>query len=145
VAKAYLAIVLGKIIEDEGTVEVPIERDRKQRKRMKATKPGRGKTAKSTFQVLERFVNATLVKVRIETGRTHQIRVHMAFTGHPLLGDVTYGGPKAFGEAVHFLHSHRLSFSHPISRKKLVFVSEVPEKFRRVLEKLKCGLPQESR
>lgn len=137
--KEYLAIVVGQVKEDAGNIEVAIERDRVQRKRMKATFSSRGRMAKSSFQVVERFPGATLVRVAIETGRTHQIRVHLAFIGHPLLGDSLYGGRKFFGKPLHFLHSERLFLTHPMTRRKLELIAPMPPEFTEALTQLREG------
>ena len=136
--KEYLAIIQGHIVNKKGRIQVAIERDPVNRQRMKATSDDNGKMAISIFEVVEYLKNATLVRVKILTGRTHQIRVHMAFTGHPLLGDTTYGGRK-FGNSEHFLHSNKLSFKHPITGKEMTFEAEIPERFQQVLEELREG------
>ncbi len=136
--KEYLAIIQGHIVNKKGRIQVAIERDPVNRQRMKATSDDNGKMAISIFEVVEYLKNATLVRVKILTGRTHQIRVHMAFTGHPLLGDTTYGGRK-FGNSEHFLHSNKLSFKHPITGKEMTFEAEIPQRFQQVLKELREG------
>ncbi len=136
--KEYIAIIQGHIVNQKGRIQVAIERDPVHRQRMKATSADNGRMAISIFEVMEYLKNSTLVKVQILTGRTHQIRVHMAFTGHPLLGDTTYGGRK-YGNNEHFLHSHKLTFKHPISGKTMTFEAELPVRFKQVIEELRNG------
>lgn len=136
--KEYLAIIQGHIVNKKGRVQVAIERDPIHRQRMKATAAENGRMAISIFEVVEYLKNATLVRVKILTGRTHQIRVHMSFTGHPLLGDTTYGGCK-FGKDEHFLHSAKLAFKHPITGKTMAFEAEIPPRFKEVLDELRDG------
>ncbi len=136
VEKEYLAIIQGHIVNRKGRIEVAIERDKIHRKRMKATSPDKGRLAITQFEVIEYLNGATLVKVRILTGRTHQIRVHMAFTGHPLLGDTLYGGKKYHGRSEHFLHSFRLALQHPASDSKMEWQAEIPASFREALKEL---------
>ncbi|MBQ3643325.1 MAG: RluA family pseudouridine synthase [Candidatus Riflebacteria bacterium] len=136
--KEYIALIQGHIVNKKGRIQVAIERDPVHRQRMKATSEDNGRMAISIFEVMEYLKNSTLVKVRILTGRTHQIRVHMAFTGHPLLGDTTYGGKK-FGNSEHFLHSAKLSFTHPITGKSMTFQADIPERFKEVIEELREG------
>ncbi len=135
--KEYLAIVQGHPRDAAGRIEIAIERDRVRRQRMKAAPAGRGRMAISTFQVLERLKGAALVRVRIETGRTHQIRVHLSYLGHPLLGDVTYGGRRWQGRAVHFLHAARLSLAHPVTGAPLTLVAPLPAAFEQALRDLR--------
>lgn len=142
VEKEYIAIIQGHIVNRKGRIEVAIERDKVHRQRMKATSPEKGRLAISQFEVLEYLNGATLVKVRILTGRTHQIRVHMAFTGHPLLGDTTYGGKKFQGNAEHFLHAFKLGLTHPVTGKALVWRAEIPAAFTNALKELGSSLPQ---
>lgn len=141
VTKEYLALVQGRISDNRGRIEVSIERDRVQRKRMKATYGERGRMAISVFEVVERLKGATLVRVRIETGRTHQIRVHMAFLGHPLLGDVLYGGRRIEGKTIHFLHSTKLSMVHPTTGKQITWESPVPPDFAAAIERYRDSIP----
>ena len=136
--KEYIALIQGHIVNKKGRIQVAIERDPIHRQRMKATSEENGKMAISIFEVLEYLNNATLIKVNILTGRTHQIRVHMAFTGHPLLGDTTYGGRK-FGNSEHFLHSHKLTIKHPITNETMTFQAEIPQRFQQVIEELRNG------
>ncbi|HPW59200.1 MAG TPA: RluA family pseudouridine synthase [Candidatus Rifleibacterium sp.] len=142
--KEYLAIIQGHIVNRKGRIEVAIERDKIHRKRMKATSADKGRMAISIFEVLEYLKGATLVKVKILTGRTHQIRVHMAFTGHPLLGDVTYGGKRLEKKAEHFLHSHRLALKHPVTGKDLEFIAPMPDRFAHMLTQLRQEAPADS-
>ncbi|RCK77867.1 MAG: Ribosomal large subunit pseudouridine synthase D [Candidatus Ozemobacter sibiricus] len=135
--KEYLAIIQGHPREAAARIEVAIERDRLHRQRMKATPAGHGRMAISSYQVLERLKGAALVRVRIETGRTHQIRVHMAYIGHPLLGDVTYGGRRFAGKAVHFLHARRLALTHPMTGAPLVLEAPLPPAFEQALATLR--------
>jgi len=146
VHKEYLALVNGEIGADKGRVEVAIERDRVQRKRMMATHPDRGKSAVSHYEVVERFPGATLVRVSIETGRTHQIRVHLAYIGHPLLGDILYGGRKFRGDPKHFLHSFRLQIPHPMTKKEISCEAPLPAAFQEAIQFLRLsGLKPGSR
>jgi 23S rRNA pseudouridine1911/1915/1917 synthase len=142
--KEYLAIIQGHIVNRKGRIEVAIERDKIHRKRMKATSSEKGRMAISQFEVVEYLNGATLVKVKILTGRTHQIRVHMAFTGHPLLGDVTYGGKRLERKAEHFLHSSRLALKHPISGESIEFKAPMPDRFAQVLDQLRTRAPADS-
>ena len=142
--KEYLAIIQGHIVNRRGRIEVAIERDKIHRKRMKATSADQDRMAISQFEVVEYLKGATLVKVKILTGRTHQIRVHMAFTGHPLLGDVTYGGKRIARRAGHFLHSHRLVLQHPITGKPLALEAPMPARFAEMLDQLRKEAPTDS-
>ncbi len=142
--KEYIAIIQGHIVNRKGRIEVAIERDKIHRKRMKATSAEKGRMAISNFEVMEYLKGATLVKVKILTGRTHQIRVHMAFTKHPLLGDVTYGGKRQGKKAEHFLHSYRLVLKHPVTGKTLELEAPLPPRFEQMLDKLRNEAPADS-
>lgn len=139
--KEYLAIVRGVPEPKSGRIEVPIERDRVHRKRMTATAPDRGKPAISIYEVVEAFRGASLVRVRILTGRTHQIRVHLGCIGHPLLGDATYGGGRHDLGSGHFLHSRRLTFEHPRLNKLLTLEAPLPPAFEAALAALRALPP----
>jgi 23S rRNA pseudouridine1911/1915/1917 synthase len=121
VEKTYVALVCGRIKDDQGRISTPIERDPRRRIRMSA-KSGKGRAALTEYLVIRRFDRHTLVEVRIHTGRTHQIRVHLSSIGHPVAGDVLYGAPKgSLGR--HFLHAHRLVFTSPATGKRVEVVS----------------------
>lgn len=134
VEKGYVALVAGRVEPDEGTVDAPIGRDPAQRQRM-AVVP-RGRSAVTDFDVRHRLAETTLLDVRIETGRTHQIRVHLAFIDHPLVGDLIYGGPSRVGDLPiprQFLHASRLAFRHPDGR-AMVFEAPLPADLQAVLD-----------
>ncbi|MFZ2960937.1 MAG: RluA family pseudouridine synthase [Candidatus Ozemobacteraceae bacterium] len=138
--KEYLALVQGVVESDRGRIDVAIERDRVQRKRMRATRQDRGRMSLSRYEVVERFPSATLVRVTIETGRTHQIRVHLSFIGHPLCGDVLYGGRKFLGKTSHYLHSARLAMKHPLAEEKFEWTAPLPAAFEEALVEMRnCG------
>ena len=136
--REYMAVAIGNFKEDSGTVNKPIDRSPKDRKKMAVVAGGR--EAITHFAVAERFGNYTLLALKLETGRTHQIRVHMASIGHPLLGDEVYGGTNS-GFKMHLvgqtLHAYRLSLTHPRSGERLTFESPIPEYFENILEKLR--------
>ncbi|KAF1242574.1 pseudouridine synthase [Streptococcus agalactiae] len=133
--RKYLAIVHGNLPNDRGVIEAPIGRSDKDRKKQAVT--AKGKPAITRFHVLERFGDYTLVELSLETGRTHQIRVHMAYIGHPLAGDPVYGPRKTLGGKGQFLHAQTLGFTHPSNRENLIFSVEVPEIFQTTLDKLR--------
>ena len=134
--RAYYAIVEGIIKEDEGTIRTNIGRHPVERIKMAVVKDG--KEAVTHFKVLERFKNNTLVECRLETGRTHQIRVHMAYIHHPLIGDPVYGHKKQrFKLQGQALHAKILGFIHPITGKYMEFNSQLPAYFEEVLDKLR--------
>ena len=134
VKKIYLAIVKGEVGKDSGKISTLIGRDTKDRKKM-AVVSRNGKAAVTNFEVLERKNGFSLLKVNIETGRTHQIRVHMKYIGHPILGDKVYGKPSKLAER-QMLHAYRLEFEHPVSGVKMVMSAELPDDFKNVTEKL---------
>lgn len=122
--------------ENEATINMPIARSLKDRKKMAASKDG--KNAVTHFKVLERFEGYTLLEVKIETGRTHQIRVHMSHIGYPVVGDMVYSnGKNPFGVEGQMLHSYKLVFCHPITGKTLTLQAPLPEYFEQVLEVLR--------
>ena len=136
VKKIYIALVRGIIPENEATINMPIGRSMQDRKKMAVTK--KGKEAITHFQVLERFDKYTLLKVKIDTGRTHQIRVHMAEIGHPVVGDMLYSnGKNEFGVEGQMLHATSLDFKHPVTQKPLHLEAPLPEYFEEVLKQLK--------
>lgn len=132
--RSYRAIVHGVLKEDEGTVNAPIGRDERDRKRM-AVNEKNGKEAVTHYRVLERFREYTYIECRLETGRTHQIRVHMTSIGHPLLGDEVYGQKKsAFHLEGQTLHAYTLGFVHPKTGEYMETVAPLPSYFTHLLE-----------
>lgn len=137
IKRRYRAIVRGNLKEDTGTIEGPIGRHPTDRKKM-AINYKNGKDAVTHYKVLERFGQYTYVECRLETGRTHQIRVHMSSIGHPLLGDTVYGsGKDPFHLEGQTLHAMILGFIHPITGKYMEFSAPLPEYFLKLLEKLR--------
>ena len=132
--RKYWAIVHGNLPNDRGVIEAPIGRSEKDRKKQAVT--AKGKPALTRFQVLERFGDYTLVELQLETGRTHQIRVHMAYIGHPVAGDEVYGPRKTLKGHGQFLHARTLGFTHPRTGEVLEFTAEAPAIFLETLEKL---------
>lgn len=136
VKKTYLAVVKGVVPENEATIKMPIGRSTKDRKKMAVTP--KGKEAITHFKVRERFKKYTYLEVNIETGRTHQIRVHMAEIGHPVVGDMVYSnGKNEFGIEGQMLHAYRLEFKHPITGEKMCLEAPLPEYFENVLYNLR--------
>jgi len=136
--RKYLALVHGVVLEPSGTVDAPIGRDPSDRKRM-AVVFQHAKPAVTHYTVLERFSETTYLEVRLETGRTHQIRVHMVYVKHPVLGDPVYGTRKnKFGLNGQMLHAAHLGFEHPRSGKWMEFDAPVPKMFATILEKLRA-------
>lgn len=137
ITRRYRAIVYHNVKEDEGTVDQPIGRDPKNRLRNAVTDQN-SRHAVTHYRVLERFGQFTLIEARLETGRTHQIRVHMAYLKHPLLGDVLYGPAKnKQGAKRQMLHAGILGFVHPSTGEYLEFEAPLPEDFEMVLQKLR--------
>ena len=136
-ARTYEAIICGNLKEDEGTVDAPIGRHPTDRKKMCVTARN-SKEAVTHWEVVERYRGYTHIRCRLETGRTHQIRVHMAHIGHPILGDVVYGRKKPeLGQDSQCLHAGTLCFAHPRDGHLVIVHAELPEYFQSVLEKLK--------
>ncbi len=125
VERVYLALAGGRLGSRTGTIDAPIGRAARQRHRM-AVSGAASRQARTHFEVLELLPRESYLRVRLETGRTHQIRAHFAAIGHPLAGDVTYGGVDAYGLRRQFLHAHRLAFEHPESGERLSFESALP-------------------
>lgn len=133
--KYYIALVRGTIKENEATINMPIGRSKKDRKKMAVTKEGR--EAITHFKVLKRYKNYTLLEVKIETGRTHQIRVHMAEIGHPIVGDFVYSnGKNEFNVQGQMLHSKQIEFKHPRTGKVMKIEAPLPEYFENIINEL---------
>ena len=136
-ARTYVCIVCGNIRADSGVIDAPIGRHPADRKRMAVTEKN-SRSAVTHWRVLERFGDYTLVECRLETGRTHQIRVHMAYRGHPILGDMVYGHKKPeLGQDSQCLHARELTFVHPRSGERVTVSCGLPEYFTQLLQKLR--------
>ena len=136
-SRKYYALVLGVISEDNGQIIAPIGRDKQNRQKM-AVDLRNGKEAETTFRVLKRFSNSTLVECVLKTGRTHQIRVHMTYIGHPVIGDPLYGkGNRQIYDNGQLLYAHYIKFIHPRTKKALDFDSPMPSYFEEFLNNLK--------
>ena len=139
VLRKYVALVNGVINEDTATIDAPIGRDVNNRKKMAVTDVN-AKEAVTHFRVLERLKNVTLIECKLETGRTHQIRVHLDYIGHSVVNDPIYGKRKMddseFGQ---MLHAKVLGFVHPITKQYLEFVADVPLKFKEILDKYRVN------
>ena len=139
VKKTYIALVRGRMKENKATINMPIARSDKDRTKMAVSK--RGKSAVTHIEVIEKFDNYTLLNVNIETGRTHQIRVHLAQIGYPIVGDFVYSnGKNPFNVVGQMLHSQKLEFKHPVTGEKMSLEAPLPEYFEEVLEKLRKEL-----
>jgi len=134
--RKYYALVWGVIKNDTGTIDAPIGRDSKDRKKMAVTSSN-SKDAITHFKVIERFKEATLIELQLETGRTHQIRVHMNYIGYPIVNDPVYGRRKLIDETGQCLHAKELGFIHPRTGKYVEFSSELPNSFINILENFK--------
>lgn len=133
--RIYYALVDGNVKEDEGTVDAPIARSKRDRKKMAVDEKGR--RAVTHYRVLERFGKYTLVRFELETGRTHQIRVHAAYIHHPVVGDAVYGGSTALYSAGQLLHAKELELDSPTTGERVRFECPLPDYFTAVLEKLR--------
>lgn len=137
--RTYLAVVRGNIKTDSGTIETQIARDKTNRKKMAVVKEG-GRDAITDYEVLERFGKYTLVRCKLRTGRTHQIRVHMEYLGYPLVGDPKYSPMKTpFGIKGQALHSHTLEFTHPRTGERMKFEAPLPEDMHKIITRLHNG------
>lgn len=130
----YIALVQGQISVNEGIIDAPIGRDPNMRKRYTVTQTN-SKTAITHFKVLKRYKGYTLIKLKLDTGRTHQIRVHMKYIGHPVYNDPVYTNPKStpFGQ---FLHSSQIDFIHPITKKQITLETPLPKEFQDFIDTL---------
>ena len=136
-SRKYFALVLGVISENEGKIIAPIGRDQKFRQKM-CVDLLHGKEAETSFKVLERFSDSTLVECSLKTGRTHQIRVHMNYIGHPVIGDPVYGkGNRALYDDGQLLFAHEIHFIHPRTKKEMTFSVDLPSYFNEILEQLR--------
>jgi 23S rRNA pseudouridine1911/1915/1917 synthase len=136
VTREYLALVSGHPDAESGTIDAPLGRDRA-RRTVQSTRTDRARGAVTHFRVLERFPRTSLLEVRLETGRTHQIRAHLEAIGHPVCGDAAYGGAECgrrLGLKRQFLHSYRLMFSHPLTREVVACESKPPVDLRPILD-----------
>lgn len=139
ITRIYYALVEGNIKEDRGTINAPIGRHPVDRKKMAVTDRN-SKNAITHFKVLERYGQYTLIEARLETGRTHQIRVHMSYIKHPLVGDPVYGSKKSkIKQEGQFLHAKVIGFIHPRTKKYMEFDSELPDYFNRILNLLRTN------
>ncbi len=138
-SRVYDAVCHGGFHDDAGTVDAPIGRDPRDRQRMAVTDKN-SRPAVTHWQVLARYPRHTYIRCRLETGRTHQIRVHMAHTGHPLLGDTVYGGRRDKGLQTQCLHARGLKFIHPATGKAIELWTDLPDWFKDVLSKLGAPL-----
>lgn len=133
--RKYVALVWGIVNTDTGTIDAPIGRDMNNRKKMAVTDIN-SKHAVTHFKVLKRFVNTTLIELKLETGRTHQIRVHMNYIGYPIVNDPVYGRHKKIDDTGQCLHAKELGFIHPTTLEYMEFSSELPECFLNILKQV---------
>ena len=135
IKRKYIALVSGVINHDIGEIDAPIGRDPSDRKKMCVTSTN-SKEAITHFRVLERYKKASLIECKLETGRTHQIRVHMKYINHPVINDPVYG-KNNHGEFGQLLHAKEITFTHPTTKEVMTFSCEVPEEFNKILEEYK--------
>lgn len=136
VLREYLALVSGHPKSESGTITAPVGRSRRERTKM-AVGGLASRSATTHFETEERLPRATLVRARLETGRTHQIRVHFSAIGHPVIGDPQYGSGENYGLERQFLHACRLEFEHPTTGERMIFESRLPEELSEALERAK--------
>ncbi len=143
--RIYRAVVVGKLPEDEGTVNAPLGRHKTDRKKMALVSPTDGREAVTHYKVISRPDGFTYAELKLETGRTHQIRVHMAHIGHPVLGDHVYGGGSTQFEKRHpdlfrgqCLHAAELELTHPATGERMRFEAPLPDNYKRILELIKA-------
>jgi 23S rRNA pseudouridine1911/1915/1917 synthase len=134
IKRTYLALVYHDFKENEGTIDAPIARHPKNRLKMAIVDDG--KRSITHFKVLKRYGDYTLLSCELETGRTHQIRVHMAYINHPIVGDPLYGPRQTIGNQGQFLHATQLSFMHPIKKEHMTFTADMPDYFKDFLDQL---------
>lgn len=145
IERRYLAIVAGMPLRQGGTIDAPLARSPVNRKKIAICPPGQGKRAVTHYRVIEPLADAAMVECRLETGRTHQVRVHMASINHPLIGDPVYGRPRAghgpilksLGFARQALHAALIGFIHPVDRKNMAFESKLPIDMQQLFTKLR--------
>ncbi|MBO6195493.1 MAG: RluA family pseudouridine synthase [Bacilli bacterium] len=133
IKRKYIALVHGQIKFDKGTVDAPIGRDKNDRKKMTITSEN-SKEAITHFIVLDRYKNTTLIECELETGRTHQIRVHMKYINHPIVNDPVYSRDKNIDGFGQMLHAKEITFTHPKTKKEMTFTCDVPEEFNKILQ-----------
>ena len=133
IKRKYVALVHGVIKFDKGTVDAPIGRDKNDRKKMAVTSDN-SKEAITHFRVIDRYKNTTLIECELETGRTHQIRVHMKYIEHPIVNDPVYSRDKNIDGFGQMLHAKEISFIHPKTKKEMTFTCDVPEEFNKILK-----------
>lgn len=138
VERVYLALAGGRLGSRTGTIDAPIGRASRQRHRM-AVSGAASRQARTHFEVLELLAAESYLEVKLETGRTHQIRAHFGAIGHPLIGDTTYGGEGKYGLGRQFLHAHRLAFAHPASGAAMDFRSELPADLAAALDSARAA------
>ncbi len=134
IRRTYIALVYHDFKEDEGTIDAPIGRHPKNRLKMAIVENGRRSV--THFKVLARYEKYSLLEVELETGRTHQIRVHMAYINHPVVGDPIYGPKQVISSHGQFLHAKKLAFLHPIKKEYMTFNADIPSYFKNFIEKL---------